>query len=68
MAKKANIGVFTNPKHDLWISDAAPTLESVRKGEELEEGQVTVAVRSTGICGYLAPPTRQPSTGRTKLT
>ncbi|KAK0734181.1 L-Arabinitol 4-dehydrogenase [Lasiosphaeria miniovina] len=50
-ASKANIGVFTNPKHDLWISDAAPTLESVQKGEDLREGQVTVAIRSTGICG-----------------
>jgi L-iditol 2-dehydrogenase len=50
-ATKANIGVFTNPKHDLWISEVGPTLESVHKGEELKEGQVTVAIRSTGICG-----------------
>ncbi|KAK3336737.1 L-Arabinitol 4-dehydrogenase [Cercophora scortea] len=50
-ATKANIGVFTNPGHDLWISDAAPTLEEVQKGEGLAEGQVTVAIRSTGICG-----------------
>ncbi|KAJ4416838.1 L-arabinitol 4-dehydrogenase [Neurospora sp. IMI 360204] len=50
-ASKANIGVFTNPQHDLWISDASPSLESVQKGEELKEGEVTVAVRSTGICG-----------------
>lgn len=50
-AAKANIGVFTNPKHDLWISEATPTLESVQKGEELKEGQVTIAIRSTGICG-----------------
>ncbi|KAJ9130421.1 L-arabinitol 4-dehydrogenase [Pleurostoma richardsiae] len=50
-ASKANIGVFTNPKHDLWISDAGPTLESVQKGEDLKPGQVTVAIRSTGICG-----------------
>jgi L-iditol 2-dehydrogenase len=50
-AAKPNIGVFTNPKHDLWVSEATPTLESVQKGEELREGQVTVAIRSTGICG-----------------
>jgi len=50
-ASKANIGVFTNPKHDLWISDATPTLQSVQSGGELKEGQVTVAIRSTGICG-----------------
>ncbi len=50
-AAKPNIGVFTNPKHDLWVSEATPTLESVQNGEELREGQVTVAIRSTGICG-----------------
>jgi L-iditol 2-dehydrogenase len=50
-AVKPNIGVFTNPNHDLWITEAAPTLESVQKGEELKEGQVTLAIRSTGICG-----------------
>lgn len=48
---KPNIGVFTNPNHDLWISEAEPTLESVQKGEGLREGQVTIAIRSTGICG-----------------
>lgn len=48
---KANIGIYTNPGHDLWISDALPTLESVQNGEDLKEGQVTIAVRSTGICG-----------------
>jgi L-iditol 2-dehydrogenase len=50
-ATKANIGVYTNPGHDLWINDATPSLESVQKGEGLKEGQVTIAVRSTGICG-----------------
>lgn len=50
-ATKNNIGIFTNPKHDLWIADAAPSLESVQKGEELKPGQVTIAIRSTGICG-----------------
>ena len=50
-ASKPNIGVFTNPKHDLWVSEATPTLDSVQNGEELKEGQVTVAIRSTGICG-----------------
>ncbi|KAL1842535.1 hypothetical protein VTJ49DRAFT_5011 [Mycothermus thermophilus] len=50
-ASKPNIGVFTNPKHDLWVGETAPSLESVQAVEELREGQVTVAVRSTGICG-----------------
>lgn len=48
---KANIGVYTNPAHDLWISEATPTVESVQKGEDLQHGEVTVAVKSTGICG-----------------
>ncbi|KAK2073892.1 hypothetical protein P8C59_008135 [Phyllachora maydis] len=50
-ASKANIGVYTNPAHDLWVTEAGPTLESVLKGGDLREGQVTVAIRSTGICG-----------------
>ncbi|PSR83412.1 L-arabinitol 4-dehydrogenase [Coniella lustricola] len=49
---KPNIGVYTNPAHDLWINEAEPTVESVQKGaEDLLPGQVTIAVRSTGICG-----------------
>lgn len=53
MASKSNIGVYTNPAHDLWINEAEPTLESVQKGDALNPGQVTVAIRSTGICGYV---------------
>ncbi|KAK1977995.1 alcohol dehydrogenase GroES-like domain-containing protein [Colletotrichum cereale] len=48
---KANIGVFTNPAHDLWINEAEPKLEAVQAGEGLKHGEVTVAIRSTGICG-----------------
>lgn len=50
---KPNIGVFTDPEHKLWLSDTKPTLEDVKKGkgEDLPEGYVTVAVKSTGICG-----------------
>ena len=50
-----NIGVFTNPKHDLWVADAQPTLEEVQNGSTLRPGEVTVEVRSTGICGYSTP-------------
>jgi len=51
-ASKANIGVFTNPEHKLWISEAEPSLETVQKGgADLRPGEVTVAIRSTGICG-----------------
>lgn len=48
---KANIGIFTNPAHDLWVAETTPSLESVKNGEDLKEGEVTIAIRSTGICG-----------------
>lgn len=50
---KANIGVYTNPAHDLWVDEALPTADEVAKGEGLQPGEVTVAVKSTGICGYV---------------
>ena len=50
---KPNIGVFTNPKHDLWVSETTPSVESVKSGDDLKPGEVTVAIRSTGICGYV---------------
>lgn len=50
---KANIGVFTNPKHDLWVASAEPSLESLEKEDTLKPGEVTVAVKSTGICGFV---------------
>lgn len=51
---KPNIGVFTNPEHKLWVEESKPNLDSVKKGkgEDLPEGWVTVAIKSTGICGY----------------
>lgn len=49
---KSNIGVFTNPKHDLWIAETAPKAEDVQSGKGLKPGEVIVEVRSTGICGY----------------
>ncbi|KAI7057488.1 hypothetical protein KC352_g44178, partial [Hortaea werneckii] len=48
---KPNIGVYTNPAHDLWVAEAQPTQEEVAKGESLKPGEVTVAIKSTGICG-----------------
>lgn len=50
--EKANIGVYTNTNHDLWVAESKPTLEEVKSGESLKPGEVTVQVRSTGICGY----------------
>ena len=52
-ATKANIGVYTNPAHELWVGEAAPTLDELHRGESLKEGEVTIAVKSTGICGYV---------------
>ena len=55
MAKlsKKNIGVYTNPEHDLWVAEASPAVESVEKGEGLNVGEVTIGIKSTGICGYV---------------
>jgi hypothetical protein len=50
---KPNIGVYTNPAHDLWIAPAEPSLESLEGGGTLKEGEVTVAIKSTGICGLV---------------
>lgn len=50
---KANIGVFTNTKHDLWVADAQPSVDEVKSAKGLKSGEVTVEVRSTGICGYV---------------
>ena len=60
---KPNIGVFTDPAHKLWVADSGPSLESVKKGDELEHGQVTVGIKSTGICGFVGnyPPPTFPS-------
>ena len=50
-SSKANIGVYTNPEHHLWVAEAEPSLESVQKGADLKVGEVTVGIKSTGICG-----------------
>ena len=48
---KANIGVFTNPEHELWVAEAKPSLEEVEKGADLKDGEVLLNIKSTGICG-----------------
>ena len=50
-ASKANIGVYTNPAHDLWVAEAEPSLEEVQRGGDLKPGEVLLNVKSTGICG-----------------
>ena len=51
---KPNVGVFTDPEHKLWVAESGPSLEEVKKGEGLQHGQVTVGIKSTGICGYVS--------------
>lgn len=48
---KANIGVFTNPEHNLWVAESGPNVETIQQGHNLKEGEVTIAIKSTGICG-----------------
>ena len=48
---KPNIGVFTDPAHKLWVSESGPSLEEVQGGQTLKAGEVTVGIKSTGICG-----------------
>jgi L-iditol 2-dehydrogenase len=50
---KDNLGVYTNPAHELWIASAEPSVQAVQTGHALEEGQVVIAIKSTGICGYV---------------
>ncbi|EON66899.1 L-iditol 2-dehydrogenase [Coniosporium apollinis CBS 100218] len=48
---RLNVGVYTNPEHALWISPAEPNVEDVRHGTSLKPGEVTIAIKNTGICG-----------------
>lgn len=52
-ASKENIGVYCNPTHDLWVKESGPSVEEVKSGQALKEGEVTIAIKSTGICGYV---------------
>ena len=52
-ASKPNIGVYCNPEHKLWVEESGPNVEDVRSGSMLKEGEVTIGVKSTGICGYV---------------
>ncbi|KAI9824178.1 MAG: L-arabinitol 4-dehydrogenase [Phylliscum demangeonii] len=48
---QANTAVFINPAHEIWIADGQPSLAAVQAGTSLKEGEVTVAIKRTGICG-----------------
>jgi L-iditol 2-dehydrogenase len=44
---KTNIGVFTNPNHDLYVAECQPASSDLSPGP----GEVTVHIRASGICG-----------------
>lgn len=46
-----NRGVYTDPDHNLFIKEAEPTLDHINDGSSLAEGEVTVAIKYSGICG-----------------
>lgn len=46
-----NVGVYINASHELWVAEAAPSVDEVKSGSSLEPGEVTVAIKTTGICG-----------------
>jgi len=50
---KPNIGVYTDPQHNLWLDNADPSVANIQSGATLGEGEVVVEIRSTGICGYV---------------
>ena len=50
---KPNIGVYTDPRHNLWIDGAVPSVADIQSGATPAEGEVVVEIRSTGICGYV---------------
>jgi hypothetical protein len=51
---KPNIGVYTDPQHNLWIDEADPSVADIQSGATPVEGEVIVEIRSTGICGYVS--------------
>lgn len=46
-----NVGIHIDPEHNLWLDAAEPSLEDVKSGASLQPGEVTVAIKTTGICG-----------------
>jgi L-iditol 2-dehydrogenase len=54
---KPNIGVYTDPEHNLYIEAASPSVEELTSGAALQDGEVVVKIRSTGICGCVSEST-----------
>ncbi|CAG9978018.1 unnamed protein product [Clonostachys byssicola] len=49
--KLENVGIHIDLEQKLYLGPAAPTLEKALNGSSLDPGEVTVAIKSTGICG-----------------
>lgn len=50
---KENIGVYTDPAHNLYVKPASPSVAEIESGEALKEGEVLIEMKATGICGYV---------------
>jgi len=46
-----NVGMYIDPQRNLWLDEAAPSVQDATTGNGLEAGEVTIAIKSTGICG-----------------
>jgi L-iditol 2-dehydrogenase len=46
-----NRGVYIDPSHNLYIADAEPPASTIQAGSTLKSGEITVAIKSSGICG-----------------
>lgn len=51
MSSSENIGVYSTPSHELYVDKAEPTLDDVLEKKSLQAGEVTIAIKSSGICG-----------------
>lgn len=47
----SNVGMYIDAQHHLWLDEAAPTVQDATTGNGLQPGEVTIAIKSTGICG-----------------
>ena len=47
----SNVGMYIDAQHHLWLDETAPTVQDATTGNGLRPGEVTVAIKSTGICG-----------------
>jgi L-iditol 2-dehydrogenase len=46
-----NVGIHIDLEQKLYLSAASPNLEEVLNGSSLKPGEVTISIKSTGICG-----------------